>query len=80
MKYPGLLNKAKAKDTVSDVITVNNVTDLSYNSKSGSISEVISSGLKELKTDELLSRMFFVPINNTSTGDIAYSDDKVLTI
>ena len=45
MKYPGLLNKAKANDTVSDVTTVSSVKDLPSNSKSGSIVEVTNNGV-----------------------------------
>lgn len=76
MKYPGLLNKAKANDTVSDVITVNSVTDLPYNSKSGSIAEVTNKGVKELALDDVLPRLFYIHINNTSVGDIAHTDDN----
>jgi hypothetical protein len=81
MKYPGLLNKAKANDAVSDVITVNSITDLPYNSKSGSIAEVTNKGVKELALDDVLPRLFYIHINNTSVGDIAYTDgDKKLSI
>lgn len=81
MKFPGLLNKAKAKDTVSDVITVNNVTDLPYNSKSGSIAEVTNINIKELKLNELLPDYFYIIKSNTQTGNIACTDNnEFLTI
>jgi hypothetical protein len=81
MKFPGLLNKAKAKDAVSDVITVNNVTDLPYNSKSGSIAEVTNINIKELKLNEFLPDYFYIIRSNTQTGNIACTDNnEFLTI
>lgn len=81
MEYPGLSNNTKTKEKVSDVITVSSVTDLPYNSKSGSIAEVTGKGIKELKIDELLSNMFYIPINNTNIGNIAYDENnKFLSI
>lgn len=81
MKYPGLLNKAKANDAVSDVITVNSITDLPYNSKSGSIAEIVNKGVKELSQDAIFPHLFYIHINNTNIGDIAQTDDgKTLSI
>lgn len=81
MNYPGLLNKAKTKDNTSDIITVNSIEDLSYNSKSGSIAEVVYKGVKELTLDDILPKFFYISINNNSIGNIAYADGgKTLSI
>lgn len=77
MKSPSLLSKA---NYTYDVITVSSVKDLPSNSKSGSIVEVTNNGVKELKANELLSSTFYILVSSTSTGNIAQSGDKVLTI
>ena len=81
MEYPGLQNNNKSKEKVSDIIIADDVSKLPYNSKSGSIAEVVNKGVKELAQDAIFPHLFYIHINNTNIGDIAQTDDgKVLSI
>jgi len=48
MEYPGLQNNNKSKEKTPDLIVADNVSELPYNSKSGSIVEVVNKGVKKL--------------------------------
>lgn len=81
MEYPGLQNNNKSIEKGPDLIIADNVSKLPYNSKSGSIVEVVNKGVKKLTQDAVFPHYFYIHINDTSVGDIARTDDsKILSI
>jgi hypothetical protein len=48
MEYPGLQNNNKSIEKGPDLIIADSVSKLPYNSKSGSIVEVVNKGVKKL--------------------------------